>query len=215
MSTQRLRISPHSAHHTRRVEQTVLDHRIRQARRNALVVPRIAPAHRVQRPADIHPCAAAREQQVVIVLVLLRRRPVQRRALDRQDRRRVVRRAEDVAPEAVCCVLPAEREALLEVIRGGYVTIVGGTLRGSRLDRGRTSSSRQGASRHHLPYEPTAACSALYIYGGLCATHLRECMPVLDVRTRRHNLCPLQRHAQPVMHGRMPSLLNQIDRDGP
>jgi hypothetical protein len=110
--------SPHSTHHARRVEQTVLDHRIRQARRIALVVPRIAPAHRVQRPADIHPCAAAREQQVVVVLVLLRRRPVQRRALDRQDRRPVVRRAEDVAPEAICRVLPAEREALREDIRG-------------------------------------------------------------------------------------------------
>jgi hypothetical protein len=215
MSTQSHRISTHSAHHSRRVEQTVLDHRIRQARRIALVVPRIAPAHRVQRPADIDPCAAAREQQVVIVLVLLRRRPVQRRALDGEDRRRVVRRAEDVAPEAVCRVLPAKREALREKIKEGYVTRFGSGLRDSRPGQAHTISSRQGASRHHLPYEPAAACSALYIYGGLCATHLRERMPVLDVRTRRHNLCPLQRHAQPVVHGSMPSLLNQIHRHGP
>jgi hypothetical protein len=95
-----------------------------------------------------------------------------------------------------------------------HVARDGSSLHGSTPGQVHTTSSRQGASRHRLPYEPATACSALYIDGILCATHLRERMSVFDVRTRGHDLCPLQRHAQPVVHGSMPSLLNQIDRDG-
>lgn len=101
-----------TTHYADVVEQTVLHERLGEAAAVAARVAGVAPAHGAEDPREVDAGAAAREEEVVVELVLLARRALQRRALDREDDRRVVLCEEDVPAEAVRGVLPAEREAL-------------------------------------------------------------------------------------------------------
>lgn len=105
----------HATHSRNRIEQAVLDQRVLHAAHVALPPAAVAVAH--GRPRPVHPRAAAAKEQVVVPLVLRRGGPAapeetRGRALDGEHDRRVVRRREDVAAEAVCVGLPAERIAL-------------------------------------------------------------------------------------------------------
>lgn len=50
---------------------------------------RIASAHLIEYPGEVHARATAREEQIVVELVLLRCRTLKRRALDREYDRTV------------------------------------------------------------------------------------------------------------------------------